>query len=345
MSLVKLIIVLAIVSLVSGRLSWYFADQAKNYHPPYDKGVNTNSYNGSNPDVCVNTFTCPAGYQVAINASYTPTVTQTCPVPGWITTNDALTQFNGCCLRYYSCLQVCGVNKAFCDGQFYGCAYTSCDPERNLRPGDRVYCRQLSSCMASYLSRGSACSGFNNMQRSACTCQVSTTSNPPSAFAASLSPFQVNPNPVKRQATGESESESAAVVQSQSQSQSAASQTSLPSTTPTQGGAAVASLSTSTSSTPSAFINNGQGSSTPSESAVLPRASLLDYYNNLYAANFGQYFVRPIPIWELYQNRCPPNFENYVAVFTDQEQDDVNYYGQAANSGNSLSSWTQLFSN
>jgi len=223
-----------------------------------------------------------------------------------------LNQFNGCCAKYARCLQICGINKNFCDGQLFGCTGVSCDPSRNLRPGDRVYCRQLSSCFASYNARADSCGDFNLIQSRACTCSNLTASASPIGFNGKrqdISPTTTSTTTASPSVTGSS-------IPSAS-----------PSTFPSATSTNIAIPSASPSNFPSA-------SSTPT------------YFGpnvNLYSENFGQYFVKPIPIYELYSNRCPPNFASYINVMTDQEQDDVTYFGTNQNgAGSRTSSWIDL---
>jgi len=300
MSLVKICVLLTLIAVVSARLSYYYAPQGLNYHPPYDKYTGAYDINGTTGAAsCINTFTCPAG-STGIrqpNPNFVPNIASGCVVPSWITDAAGLSRYNGCCQRYSACIQTCGVNKAFCDGQFYGCSFSSCDPQRILRPADRLYCRALASCYASYQTRGAACSQFNDYQNAAClnTCSAAVSATPSTTSVANVGKRQVAANITSETATP------------------------IPSASPT---------------TPSRFV-----SATQSSLSTIPAASPTA---DLYAARFGNYFVRPIPRWELFQNRCPPNFENYVAVFTDQEQDDIGYYGRAQGSASSISSWLKF---
>jgi len=311
MSVVKFLIVLSIIVVVSGRLSYYYADQGLNYHPPWDKytGAYNNPQNGDNgnnvnngnngANNCNFTFNCPAGFRPVQNTSYQVQAARTCPVPDWLTgptRTTALTIFNDCCYQYSICLQTCGVRKAFCDGQFEGCSYTQCNPTRVLRPGDRLYCRGLVNCVSSYNARADTCSTFANYQASACTCVAGNA-----ASASSTNNFLPTPSTTATASV-------AAVGKRQDGSlTSQASFSSSPSTNP--------SVSSAPSFSPS---------SVPSPN--------LD--------SFGNYFVRTIPQWELLQNRCPPQFNNYVAVFTDQDQDDIGYYGGPQDgAASSMHSW------
>jgi len=300
MSVVKFLIVLSIVVVVSGRLSYYYADKGLNYHPPWDKYTDTytNPQTGiTGANNCNYTYSCPAGFQAIQNTSYQVQAARTCPVPDWLTgptRTTALTLFNDCCYQYSICLQTCGVRKAFCDGQFEGCSYTQCNPTRVLRPGDRLYCRGLVNCVSSYNARSDTCATFTNYQASACTCVASN------GVSASNSNFNNLPSASttttasigavgKRQADTSSPSFTSSPIQP--------SITSFPSATP--------------SNVPSPNFNR-----------------------------FGNYFVRTIPQWENFQNRCPPQFGSYVSVFTDQDQDDIGYYGGPQNgAASSIQSW------
>jgi len=323
MSLVKICVLLTLIAVVSARLSYYYAPQGLNYHPPYDKYTGAYDINGTTGAAsCRNTFTCPAGTTRQANPNFTPNIASGCVVPSWITDAAALSRYNGCCQRYSACIQTCGVNKAFCDGQFYGCSYSSCDPQRILRPADRLYCRSLSSCYASYQTRGAACSQFNDYQNSACRCVAGGASPSPSS-----SPVI---NTGKRQVATETSSPIPSASVTASSLSTSFSQSSL---SVSQSSLSVSQSSLSISQSPLS-VSPSSVSTTPTIAASLA--------TDLYAARFGNYFVRPIPRWEVFQNRCPPNFENYVAVFTDQEQDDIGYYGRAQGSASSISSWLKF---
>jgi len=316
MSLVKICVLLTLVAIVSARLSYYYAPQGLNYHPPYDKYTGAYDLNGTTAaGTCVNNFNCPAGQVRSPNPNFVPTIANGCAYPAWVQDQTILGTYTGCCQRYSACLQTCNINKAFCDGQFYGCAYQSCDPQRQLRPGDRLYCRALSSCYASYLTRPASCNQFNDYQNAACVCVNQGT------FAS-----QSNIPVGKRQ------------VDASSTSTTSESTSNVPSVTSSTIPSASPSTVSSATTTTTASLSPSIISATPTP--VFSSAAANS--NDLYANRFGNYFVRPIPRWELFQNRCPPNFENYVAVFTDQEQDDIGYYGRAQGSAGSISSWLKF---
>jgi len=304
-----LFLILTILTAVYCRMSWYYpGDPNSKYHPPYD----LNPLTGApwNTTLCASTFTCPNGQVPIQNPNYVINVAGACEIPGWLSSGNtyAVNHFDSCCSSYSRCLQTCGVAKSFCDNQFYGCTWATCYANQILRPGDRIYCHAISTCYSSYLARTATCGNFNTYQAQACSCgtAVASPSSSP-AVANSLAPS------------------------------STLTTTAIPSASPS-----TAIVGKRQNGTPTATFTAGPSSASATFSAGSASNSPVPVYDNsgsLYSNGWGSYIVRSVPDWDLFQNRCPPSFYNYVNVMTDQEMDDVNYWGGSQNSAGSISSW------